>query len=41
MVLQVVVEYGRLDAEGDVAAIYQYLIQCPSLVYHIAATIPI
>ena len=39
MVLQVVVVNGRRAAEGDVAAIYLYLLQCSSLVYHIAAII--
>ena len=39
VILQVIVIYGRGAAEGDVAVIYQNLLQCPVLVYHIAAIV--
>jgi hypothetical protein len=39
MILQVIMIYGRRSTEGDVATIYQYLLQGIVLVYHIAAIV--
>ena len=39
VILQVIVIYGRGAAEGDIAVIYQNLLQGVVFVYHIAAIV--
>ena len=39
MVLQIVVIDGSRTVEGDIATVNQYLLQCPSFVYHITAIV--
>ena len=39
MVLEIIMIDGSRTVEGDIATINQYLLQCPSFVYHITAIV--